>query len=306
MLPAGKWAKNRPMDEMEGFLHFLAAEKGVSVHTLDAYSRDLKRFYDYVVRLGIEDLGAVKTEELMGYLTELRSSGLAPSSVNRNLAAIRSFFRYLAGESKGKSTAVTDLPRARLWFRLPKTITREEMERILKAPGTATPQAVRDTALMELMYATGLRVSEAADLEVGSVNWQVGYLAVRGKGEKERIVPVGRHALEMTRAYVEEIRPLFQKSAKTRILFLNRFGKRFSRQGLWKLIRKYALTAGLGDKVHPHTFRHSFATHLLEGGADLRSVQVMLGHAHISTTQIYTHVTTTHLKEIHRRYHPRG
>jgi integrase/recombinase XerD len=165
---------------------------------------------------------------------------------------------------------------------------------------------MRDRAMLELLYATGLRVSELISLSMNSINWQVGFLAVMGKGGKERVVPVGRTAYDCVRRYVDEARPKFVRSKTTEVLFLNRFGRAFTRQGLWKIIVGYAQKAGLQKNVHPHTFRHSFASHLLEGGADLRAVQVMLGHSDISTTQIYTHVTRERLKEIHRKYHPRG
>jgi len=169
-----------------------------------------------------------------------------------------------------------------------------------------SPAGLRDKAMLELLYATGLRVSELAGLTMNSINWQAGFLVVMGKGSKERVVPVGKKAYDCVRRYIEEARPVFMKSKTTDVLFLNRFGRAFTRQGLWKIIGGYAQKAGLQKNVHPHTFRHSFASHLLEGGADLRAVQVMLGHADISTTQIYTHVTKERLRQVHRKFHPRG
>jgi integrase/recombinase XerD len=177
---------------------------------------------------------------------------------------------------------------------------------LLAQPGTETPSGFRDAAMLELMYATGIRVSELIGLTVESINWHAGYLVASGKGEKERIVPVGRTAYDTVKRYLESARTLMLKGKSCNLLFLNRFGGGLSRQGFWKIVRGYAVKAGMEKKVHPHTFRHSFASHLLEGGADLRSVQIMLGHADISTTQIYTHVTRERLKEVHRRYHPRG
>jgi integrase/recombinase XerD len=191
-------------------------------------------------------------------------------------------------------------------MRLPGTLSREEMETLLDQPVEATPAGIRDKAILELLYATGIRVSELTTLTLNRVNRQMGFLVTVGKGRKERIVPVGQSALEWLARYIDQIRPAFLKRKTSNVLFLNRSGEGFSRQGLWKLIKKYARMSGLERKVHPHTFRHSFATHLLEGGADLRSVQVMLGHTDISTTQIYTHVTRDRLKEIHKKYHPRG
>ncbi len=191
-------------------------------------------------------------------------------------------------------------------MRLPGTLSREEMECLLEKPADATPAGIRDRAILELLYASGIRVSELATLTLNRVNRQMGFLVTVGKGRKERIVPVGQSALQWLARYIDQVRPSLLKKKTSNILFLNRSGAGFTRQGLWKLIKKYARMSGLEKKVHPHTFRHSFATHLLEGGADLRSVQVMLGHTDISTTQIYTHVTRERLKEIHKKYHPRG
>jgi integrase/recombinase XerD len=180
------------------------------------------------------------------------------------------------------------------------------MNLLLAQPGVKNPAAMRDTAMMELMYATGIRVSEIITLTMNSINWQVGYLIVMGKGGKERIVPIGRSAYNCLSEYVNHGRPQFMKDHRTNILFLNRSGEGLTRQGFWKIVKRYVLRTGLNKKVHPHTFRHSFASHLLEGGADLRSVQIMLGHADIATTEIYTHITRERLKSIHKRYHPRG
>jgi integrase/recombinase XerD len=209
-------------------------------------------------------------------------------------------------EKAVEESPLANIELAKVWMRLPDTVSPEEMNLILSQPGDQTPAALRDTAMLELLYATGLRVSELISLTMNSINWQVGFLIVMGKGSKERVVPIGKTAYDCVRRYVDEARPRLLKSKTTEVLFLNRFGGALSRQGLWKIIVHYAQKAGLQKNVHPHTFRHSFASHLLEGGADLRAVQVMLGHADISTTQIYTHVTRERLKEIHRKYHPRG
>ena len=205
-----------------------------------------------------------------------------------------------------EDTPVADIGLARVWMHLPDVLSREEISLLLMQPGLATPAAIRDAAMLELIYATGIRVSELTGLTLNSINWQVGYLVAMGKGGKERIVPLGRAAYDQVKRYIEGARPLLLKNHPSDILFLNRLGKGMTRQGFWKIVKKYAAKANMKKKVHPHTFRHSFATHLLEGGADLRSVQMMLGHADISTTQIYTHVTRERLKEIHRKYHPRG
>lgn len=293
-------------DLIDEYLNYLTVEKGASRNTIDGYSRDLNRFAGFAGKGGSRGIDDIGTDELISFLAALQGEGLAANSVNRALAAIRGFYKYLLREKKVDHTPVAHIELARVWMRLPDVISREEMERLLAQPGAETPAQCRDSAMLELLYATGIRVSELIGLTVNSINWQVGYLVAMGKGEKERIVPVGRTAYDRVKRYLEGARPLLVKTGGSDRLFLNRSGKGLTRQGFWKIVKKYAAKAGLGKRVHPHTFRHSFASHLLEGGADLRSVQIMLGHADISTTQIYTHVTRERLKEIHRRFHPRG
>ncbi len=291
---------------MDEYLNHLAVEKGASLNTLDAYSRDIRQFLDFAAAAaGVPPLG-VTPEHVTAFLVELRGQGLSSTSLNRKLAAIRGFYRYLLREARVEENPLARIEVARTWMRLPGTLSREEMESLLGQPAEATPAGIRDRAILELLYASGIRVSELTGLTLNRVNRQMGFLVTVGKGRKERIVPVGRSALQWLGRYIEQARPVFLKKRSSSVLFLNRSGEAFTRQGLWKLIKKYARMAGLERKVHPHTFRHSFATHLLEGGADLRSVQVMLGHADISTTQIYTHVTRERLKEVHRKFHPRG
>jgi len=294
---------NQLIDE---YLNYLSVEKGASPNTVDGYSRDLNRYAAFVSDLGIRDIGKIGSEELISYLARLKGGGLAANSVNRALAALRGFYKYLLRMKKVDSTPVAHIELAKVWIHLPDVLSREEMNRMLAQPGSATAAALRDAAMLELMYATGIRVSELIGLTVNSINWQVGYLVAMGKGGKERIVPVGKTAYDQVRRYIDTARPLLLKGRENDSLFLNRSGKGFSRQGFWKIVKKYAAKVNLAKKVHPHSFRHSFASHLLEGGADLRSVQIMLGHADISTTQIYTHVTRERLKEVHRKYHPRG
>jgi integrase/recombinase XerD len=255
---------------------------------------------------GIKNAVDVTPDEVISYLEQVKKDGLNVRSVNRGLAAVRGFFKFLLREKKINANPVGNIGLAKVWARLPDTLSKEEMNLLLAQPGAKNPAAIRDTAMMELMYATGIRVSEIITLTMNSINWQVGYLVVMGKGGKERIVPIGRSAYNCLCEYVDHGRPKLTRDQKTNILFLNRSGKGLTRQGFWKIVRRYTLTAGLNKKVHPHTFRHSFASHLLEGGADLRSVQIMLGHADIATTQIYTHITRERLKHIHKKYHPRG
>jgi integrase/recombinase XerD len=291
---------------VDEYLNFLAVERGASLNTLDAYSRDIHQFLGFATAGGVSSPLAVTSGNVTAFLGELRDQGLSSTSMNRKLAAIRGFYKYLLREARLQENPLARVQIARTWMRLPGTLSREEMETLLAQPADATPAGIRDRAILELLYATGIRVSELGTLTLNRVNRQMGFLVTVGKGRKERIVPVGRSALQWLGRYVEQARPVFLKKRTSSVLFLNRSGEGFTRQGLWKLIKKYARMANLERKVHPHTFRHSFATHLLEGGADLRSVQVMLGHADISTTQIYTHVTRDRLKEIHRKFHPRG
>ena len=291
---------------VEEYRHFLAVERGASLNTLEAYSRDIGRFLEFAGASGVPSPLAVNPEHVTAYLGALRGQGLSPASVNRKLAAIRGFYRYLLREARVEENPLARVETARTWMRLPGALSRDEMESLLAQPAEASPSGIRDRAILELLYATGIRVSELATLTLNRLNRQMGFLVAVGKGRKERIVPVGQSALGWLGRYIEQARPVFLKKKTSNTLFLNRSGEGFTRQGLWKLIKKYAKMAGLERKVHPHTFRHSFATHLLEGGADLRSVQVMLGHADISTTQIYTHVSRERLKEVHKRFHQRG
>ena len=291
---------------IDEYLNFLTVEKGASGNTIDGYSRDLNRYATFLTGRGIADFQAISTDDLVAYLSLLKEQGLAPNSMNRSLAALRGFYKYLLREKKLTDNPLAHIERARVWMRLPNVLGREEMERLLLQPDSSTTAGLRDKAMLELLYATGIRVSELIGLTVQSINWQMGYLVALGKGDKERVVPMGLLASEQVKGYLEVARPLLLKGRTSNLLFLNRLGTGLTRQGFWKIVNKYAFQANLAKKVHPHTFRHSFATHLLEGGADLRSVQLMLGHADIATTQIYTHVTRNHLKEVHRRYHPRG
>jgi integrase/recombinase XerD len=288
------------------YLNHLLIEKGAAGNTLEAYGRDLKRYIAFLEQRGLSDVRSVIPKTVIDFLVQIKSEGLSANSMNRSLAALRGFYKFLLQEKVLDESPLANIELAKVWMRLPDTVSKEEMNLILSQPGDQTPSALRDSAMLELLYATGLRVSELISLMMNSINWQVGFLIVMGKGSKERVVPIGKTAYDCVRRYVDEARPRLLKLKTTDVLFLNRFGGAFTRQGLWKIIIHYAQKAGLQKNVHPHTFRHSFASHLLEGGADLRAVQVMLGHADISTTQIYTHVTKDRLKEIHRKYHPRG
>lgn len=286
-------------------MNFLAVEKGASLHTLEAYGRDLGRYAKF---LGLRraELEQVKPDDILSFLGELKKEGLSARSINRTLAAIRGFHKFLLRENAAKEDSAAHIELSRTWLHLPDTLSTGEIERLLESPETGNAAGLRDRAMMELMYATGLRVSELVTLTLNNINGQTGFLVAFGKGGKERIVPVGRVAMDLVQEYIDTARPSLVRQASPPLLFLGRGGKGLTRQGFWKIVRKYANKAGLEKKIHPHTFRHSFATHLLEGGADLRSVQMMLGHADIATTQIYTHVTRDRLREVHKKFHPRG
>ena len=292
---------------IEAYLNYLAVERGASRHTLEAYHRDLNRFRSFLAEeKAVHHVSEVESDHIIAFMTDLGAKGLSPKSVNRSLAALKGFCKYLLREKDIQSNPAAKITAMRGWVRLPHALSVAEVNHLLAQPGCHSPAAIRDTAMMELMYASGLRVSELITLGTGSINWHVGYVVARGKGEKERVVPIGKTAFDLLRRYVNEIRPRMLSAGSGQVLFLNRFGKALSRQGLWKIVKKYAKMAGMEAKVHPHTFRHSFASHLLDGGADLRAVQVMLGHADISTTQIYTHITQERLKAVHKQFHPRG
>ena len=291
---------------IEAYLHYLNVEKGASPHTVEAYSRDLNRFRKSVDASNVKFPLEVNALDVMAFVKTLQQEGLSVKSINRTLAALKGFFKHLMREKKIEISPVSGITLTKGWLRLPGSLSIAEINLLLSKPGHDGIIALRDTAIMELMYATGLRATEIIELNMDNINWQVGYLVTMGKGGKERVVPIGKAAFDLLKRYVDEVRPKLQSFRSDKTLFLSRLGSGLTRQGLWKNIKKYARMANMEKKVHPHTFRHSFATHLLDGGADLRAVQLMLGHADISTTQIYTHVTQERLKAVHKKYHPRG
>ncbi len=289
------------------YLNYLLVEKGLGNKTLDAYSRDLGRYFEFMQQEAVENVGEHDTALILKHLIDMKAKGLGARSRARHLVAIRGFYRFLVQEKVIRSdpSRTIDLPKSGL--KLPEVLSAQEIVSLLETPGTDTPRGLRNTAMLELLYASGLRVSELINLKILDINLEAGFVRVFGKGSKERIVPMGSGAMNALRAYLETGRPKLLKADLTSpYLFVARAGKPMTRQGFWKLLRKYALEAGLKKKISPHSLRHSFATHLLEGGADLRSVQVMLGHVDITTTQIYTHVATERLREIHDKFHPRG
>ncbi|RLA77176.1 MAG: site-specific tyrosine recombinase XerD [Deltaproteobacteria bacterium] len=290
------------MDELiDSYLYYLSVEKGLSKNTLEAYGRDLRAFADFLQGRSLKE---VTRRTAVEFARALEARGLSPRSVSRALVALRGFFRFLTLDGYLEEDPLEDMGLPSLPRRLPEVLTESEVERLLEQPDLTTPLGLRDGALLEVLYGTGMRVSEAAELRLEGLQLELGFVAVRGKGDKERLIPMGEVAKERLTRYLKEGRPRLIKGADGGYVFVNPRGGKLSRQGIWKVVRKYALMAGI-PSVHPHTLRHSFATHLLQRGADLRFVQAMLGHADIATTQIYTHVDREYLKELHRRYHPR-
>lgn len=296
----------RGLEVLDSFLHYLTVEKGLSRNTIEAYHRDLTRFLLYLKGKGIEDPAKVEKLDIQAFLLALKRDRLSARTIARNLVALRTFFRYLIEEALLRKNPVEELESPRLARKLPEILSPAEVERLLQQPESQTLLGGRDRAMLEVLYAGGMRVSELVKLTLNQVNLEGGYILLYGKGSKERVVPIGQEALKWVIRYLNTIRPSLLKGKESPYLFVNRSGKPLSRQRFWQTLQVYGRRAGIGKKITPHLLRHSFASHLLEGGADLRSVQVMLGHSDISTTQIYTHVTGERLKKIHQRYHPRG
>jgi integrase/recombinase XerD len=291
---------------LDPFLYYVAVEKGLARNTLEAYSRDLNTYLDFLAGEGITSLAETSKVTVMTFIQRLQKRGLSQRSINRALVALRGLYRYLSQEGHLEVNPLEDMELPRLIRTLPHVLTVQDVERLLAQPDAETPRGIRDGAMLELLYATGMRVSELVDLPTSELNLEVGFVTVRGKGGKVRIVPIGEVAMERVRAYLERARPAILKGRESPYLFVNNRGGRLSRQGFWKILKNYALQSGITKRITPHTLRHSFATHLLERGADLRFIQAMLGHVDISTTQVYTHVNQEYLRQLHRQYHPRA
>jgi integrase/recombinase XerD len=294
-------------DDVKAFGHYIQAERGLAENTLLAYGRDLDRFSQWVAGGRLSDYLAPTLRDLSHYLGFLRDEGLAPPSVARHLVALKMFYRFLRLEERTTAATVDLLSSPSLWERIPHVLSPENVNKLLDAPQPLDRFYLRDKALLETLYATGSRASEVVNLRSADVYLDSGFCKCVGKGSKQRIVPLGKFAVAALRCYLDEQRPkLVQTASDSPNVFVSRGGKPLAREMLWMLVKKYAKRAGLTTKVSPHTLRHSFATHLLAGGADLRTVQELLGHASIRTTQIYTHVDRERLKAIHHRFHPRG
>ena len=291
---------------IERFDDFLALEQGASVQTSKAYSLDIARFVTYATVKGATAPPNVSARALREYVYHLKDLGLAPASIRRNVSAVRTYFKFLVGEGYVVRDPSERLETPKRWRTLPEVLGVEEVEKLLTAPSLDEPLAFRDRAMLELAYGAGLRVSEWISLGVRDVMLRDHLVRVFGKGAKERLVPIGRKAIGAIAVYLRELRPSLERGEGKGVLFLNARGQPLSRMGAWKILRKYVNQAGITKPVSPHTLRHSFATHLLEGGADLRAVQEMLGHVDISTTQIYTHIDREYLRSVHKQFHPRS
>jgi integrase/recombinase XerD len=289
----------------EAFLDYLKVEKGLSANTISSYRRDLKKYFRYLKNKGINDLNKVNHQIMGDFLFSLRKEN-SPSSISRILSTIKNFYRFLLREKIISTNFVELIESPKIEKKIPSFLDFEEVERLLKAPNLKKTRGIRDRAILEVMYATGMRVSEISSLNLSDVNLEVGFIRCKGKGAKERIIPLGKVAQRFLQKYFCEARNKLLGKKTSPYLFLAQGGKNLSRQSIWKMIKRMVKKAKIKKEVSPHTLRHSFATHLLERGADLRSVQEMLGHASITTTQVYTHINRVRLKEIHRKFHPRA
>jgi integrase/recombinase XerD len=285
------------------FINYLRVERGLADNTIRSYTHDLTRFFRFLEHRNVSCL-RVEKDHIIEYI-KLLNTLLSARSIARSLSTLKMFYRFLISEGRIKESPVRLLESVKLPSRLPQILTHQEVDLLLAQPDPSTILGMRDRAMLELLYATGLRVSELTGLNLANINLDAGYVRTVGKGAKERIIPMGEKAREALQIYISEGRPGLLKGKNLSRIFVNRRGQPISRQGFWKIIKKYGIMAGIKKKITPHRLRHSFATHLLEGGADLRSVQVMLGHADISTTQIYTQVSRSRLKQVHEKYHPR-
>jgi integrase/recombinase XerD len=295
------------IEHLRSYIHYLELEKNASPNTIASYKIDIERYIEFLTERNISEPSKIREEDLSSFLNFLREIGLSSTSISRNLTSIKTFHKFLVGSGITKNNPGENIETIKTPKNLPDVLSPDEIEVILNQPNPVEPLAIRDRAILETLYATGMRVTELITLKQSNVYKEEGIVRVFGKGSKERLVPIGKSALAWIEKYLNEVRANLSKHGSGRdILFLNARGKPMSRMAVWNIVKAYTLKSGIKKEVHPHTFRHSFATHLLEGGADLRAVQEMLGHSDISTTQIYTHIDREYLKEVHRTFHPRG
>jgi len=287
------------------FLAYLEFECGLAANTIRAYAADIKAFSSSATALHLDSPADVRAEHIVDHMLRQKSRGLSVNSISRRLVAVRMLFRFLVMEGEVKSDVTSILDSPRLWRRLPDVLDVNDVEKLLETPSGKGKLELRDRAILETLYATGARVSEVSGLTLEDINFEYSFARCRGKGDKERLVPLGEKATAAIKDYLDGSRPQLARNDGSRNLFLSRNGRPLDRENIWRLVKKYALNAGIGKPVTPHTLRHSFATHMLERGADLQAIQEMLGHASVVTTQIYTHVDKGRLKAIHKKYHPR-
>jgi integrase/recombinase XerD len=292
---------------LKEYLTILRFEKNLSDNTLDSYRNDISKFFNYLVMQNVSDLNDVHSELISKYFEYQRTEGMTSSTSSRYLSSLKGFFNFMINSRYIAENPVEKVSSSKRSRKLPTVLSIAEVEKILAAPDTKSILGLRDKALLELFYSSGLRVSEIITIKISDLFFSEEIIRVFGKGSKQRIVPVGGSAIKWCNEYLKGSRPFLEKRAKSaNYLFLNKRGTKLSRMGIWKLVNRYAIEADIKKEIHPHTFRHSFATHLLQGGADLRAVQEMLGHVDISTTQIYTHIDRDYIKQMHRDFHPRG
>ncbi|MCS7052554.1 MAG: site-specific tyrosine recombinase XerD [Ignavibacterium sp.] len=292
---------------LKDYLAQLKVEKNLASNTISSYKSDLESFLNYLEDVGIKDLSEIKKEHISSFFKILKNLGLSEKSSARYFSSLRGFFKYLIVNEYLKSNPIDKMNAPKISRKLPSVLSVEEINLLLSSPKTDDKFGIRDKAMLEVFYACGLRVSELINLKIIDLFLKENLIKVFGKGRKERLVPIGSSAIFWLEKYLIESRPFLKKNLQSEnYVFLNNRGKKFSRMGVWKIVKKYVELSNLKKEIHPHTFRHSFATHLIEGGADLRSVQEMLGHADISTTQIYTHIDREYIKKVHKLYHPRG
>jgi integrase/recombinase XerD len=296
-------ARSFRSDEFGDYLTF---ERGLSDRTVRAYQGDLQRLLGFLEEQGIGDPGSVDHDDLRSYVTYLKEEGLAPNSIRRALSSMRTYFAFLVEEGELENDPTERLESPRTWRKLPTVLSREEVEKILTSPSPKSPSFTRDRAILEMLYATGLRVSELVQIQLADLDLDEKLVQVSGKGDRERIVPFGSTAAQAVRDYLNRLRVELDRGETEGILFLNMRGRPLTRMSIWMLVRDATAAAGISKRVSPHTLRHTFATHMLEGGADLVAVQELLGHVDISTTQIYTHMDRDYLKHVHKRFHPRS
>ena len=290
---------------LDQFMDYLSVERGLSSNTLEAYRRDLTKFFGFLDRESSASTESVDPSDIIAYLIYLRKGKLAIRSISRNLVAVRMFYKFLVSEDVINEDPTLNLDSPKTGLSLPEVLSQEEVERLLSLPNSKE-QGIKDKAILELLYATGMRVSELINLPIDNIDLHEGYLKCIGKGSKERIIPVGRKAQRAVKKYIDVVRSKYVSRGNSNMLFITRLGRGYTRQGIWKIIKRYSVLMGINKEITVHTLRHCFATHLLSHGADLRSVQEMLGHVDISTTQIYTHIDRARLREIHQKFHPRG